>query len=69
MKKNLHGGHVHDAPEHERTKADVTAEHIGDDDFGEVDVSDGSVAGVIEVLGEEGVSATRDEKVERVLGS
>lgn len=65
---NLHGGHVHDAPEHEGAIADVAAEHVGDDDLGEIDVGDGSEAGVVEVLGEAGVAAAGEEERGRSSG-
>ena len=43
----------------------VAAEHIGDDDLGEVNVGDGGVADVVEVLGEAGVAAAWDEELKR----
>ena len=45
--------------------ADVAVEHVGDDDLGEVDVGDGGVASVVEVLGEAEVAAAGDEELKR----
>lgn len=56
-------GHVHDAPLHEGAGAEVEAEHVGDDDLGEIDVGDGGEAGVVDELGESGVAAAGDEDV------
>ena len=52
-------------PSHEGTVTDVAAEHVGDDDLGEVDVGDGSVAGVVEVLREARVATAGDEELKR----
>ena len=46
-----------------RAETDVAAEHVGDDDLGEVNVGDGGVAGVVEVLGEARVTATGDQQL------
>lgn len=43
--------------------ADIAAQHVGDDNLGEVDVGDASEAGVVEVLGEPGVSAAGHENL------
>jgi len=48
----LHVGHVHDAPAHLGTRARVAAEHIADDDAGEVDVGDAAEPRVVEPLRE-----------------
>lgn len=61
---NLHIGDVHDAPAHGWAVTDVAAEHIGDDDLGEVEVSEGAESGVVEVLRQPGVSATRDQNLD-----
>lgn len=39
----------------------MAAEHVGDDDLGEVDVGEVVESGVVELLGELGVAAARHE--------
>lgn len=59
--EDLHLGHVHDTPPHLGAGADVEAEHVGDDDLGEVDVGEVAESGIVELLGELGVAASRHE--------
>lgn len=42
---------------------DVSAQHVGDDHLGEVDVGDGVKASIIEVFRETRVPATRNQEV------
>lgn len=48
----LHAGDVHNAPAHLGPRARVAAEHVGDDDAGEVDVGDAAEPRIVEPLRE-----------------
>ena len=56
----LHVRHIHDAPPHIRAFSYVPAQHIRDCNFREINVGDTSKAGVVKLLREAGVAATRN---------
>lgn len=60
----LHICHVHDPPPHLGAGADAAAEHVGDDDLGEVDVGNLPEPGVVEALRDAGAAASRDENLD-----
>lgn len=62
---HLHAGHVHDAPPHAGPFPHVAAQHVGDDNLGEVDIGDALKTGIVDVLGKPGVATSRHEYLRR----
>lgn len=61
----LHARHIHDTPPHIGAVPHVAAQHIRDRNFREINIGDASIAGVVELLRETGIAATRNKNLRR----